>query len=40
MQLDKLLHEERYISQLIGLQEDELIRVVDYLGDVRFPLLN
>ena len=35
-QLDRLLHDERYISQLMGLQEDGLIQVVDYLSDVRF----
>lgn len=36
-ELDKLLHDERYIGQLMGLQGDELIQIVDYLSDVRFP---
>lgn len=35
VQLDRLLHDERYISQLMALQEDGLIQVVDYLNEVR-----
>ena len=38
VQLDKLLHDERHISQLVALQEDELIQVVEYLSDVCFSL--
>lgn len=38
VQLDRLLHDGRFISQLMGLQEDELIQVVGYLNDVRFSL--
>lgn len=37
--LDKALHDEKYISQLTGVQEDELIQAMEYLSDVRFSLL-
>ena len=36
--LDKRLHNENYVKQLIGLPEDELAELVDYLSDVCLPL--
>jgi len=33
-ELDKLLHDEKYVDKLLGLPEDELIQVVNYLSDV------
>ena len=39
MQLDRLLHDGRFINQLMGLQEDELVQIVGYLNDVRFSLV-
>lgn len=38
VQLDKILHEGEYISQLMELQEGELVQIVNYLNDVRFCL--
>ena len=37
-ELDKLLHNEKYVDKLLGLPEGELIQVVSYLDDVS-PLL-
>lgn len=40
-ELDGPLRDEEYISQLVGLQEDELVQVVDHFSDVcSLPLLN
>lgn len=36
--LNKHLHNENYVKQLIGLPEDELAELVDYLSDVCLPL--
>lgn len=33
-QLDKLLHDERYVEKLLQLQGSELEQLVDYLSDV------
>ena len=35
-QLDKLLHDEKYVGGLLGLPENELNQLVNYLSDVRF----
>lgn len=37
VKLDELLHNEKYVDGLLGLPEDELIKLVNYLSDVRFP---
>jgi len=36
-ELDKLLHDEKYVGELLGLPENELIQLVNYLSDVSFP---
>jgi len=36
VQLDKLLHDEKYVGGLLDLPENELIQLVNYLSDVRF----
>ena len=36
--LDKLLHDTKYADRLAEAQGDDLIRLVDYLSDVSFPL--
>ena len=38
VQLNSLLHDERNMSQVMELPEDELIKVVDYLSNVHFSL--
>lgn len=38
-QLDELLHNEGYISELRGLPEIELVQLVDHLNDVGFTTL-
>ena len=35
--LGKLLHDVKYVDELLGLPEAELIQLVDYLGDVGSP---
>ena len=37
VKLDKLLHDEKYVGGLLGLPEDKLIQVANYLDDVSFP---
>jgi len=36
-ELDKLLHDEKYVGGLLHLPENELIQLVNYLNDVGFP---
>ena len=36
-ELEKLLHDERYIGELLELPENDLIQLVNYLNDVGFP---
>ena len=36
-ELDKLLHDDKYVGRLLQLPENELIRLVNYLNDVCFP---
>ena len=33
-ELDKLLHDEKYLGELLTLPEDQLIQLVNYLNDV------
>ena len=35
--LDELLHDEIYVGELLGLPEDELIQLVNYLSVVGCP---
>jgi len=35
-ELDKLFRDEKYVGELLGLPEDELIQLVNYLSDVGF----
>ena len=35
--LNKLLHDEKYVGGLLRLPEKELIQLVNYLNDVGFP---
>ena len=37
--LDKLLHNEGYIDELLKLPRGEVIELVNYLNDVRSPSL-
>ena len=37
-ELDKLLHDQKYVDLLLGLPEGELIHLVNYLSDVGSPL--
>lgn len=36
--LDELLHDQKYVEELRGLPEQELLQLVDYLNDVRSPM--
>lgn len=37
-ELEKVLHDEKYVEKLLKLPEKELIELVNYLDDVRSPL--
>ena len=39
-ELDKLLHDEKYIDELLKLPEGELIHLVNHLSYVSSPLIN